>query len=190
MQGRESTMPPIDLWESYFDATGIIAALAGPGVHGDVVEFGCGYGTFTIPMARRTSGTVYALDIDPLMVSATTGRAEHAALRNVVVERRDFVARGSGRATGSVEFALLFNILHIEEPVALLNEVHRVLVPSGRLGITHWIHDARTPRGPSLEIRPRAAQCRAWAEEAGFEVAWHGDLPGSPWHWGMVVERH
>ncbi len=31
---------------------------------GDVVDFGCGYGTFTVPAARITSGTIRALDID------------------------------------------------------------------------------------------------------------------------------
>ena len=29
---------------------------------GDAIEFGCGYGTFTIVAAQRTLGTVYALD--------------------------------------------------------------------------------------------------------------------------------
>ena len=29
---------------------------------GDVVDFGCGYGTFAIPAARIVTGTVFALD--------------------------------------------------------------------------------------------------------------------------------
>ena len=31
---------------------------------GDVAELGCGYGTFTLPLARRIGGTVHTLDID------------------------------------------------------------------------------------------------------------------------------
>lgn len=189
MQGRESKMPPIDLWESFFDPAGVIAALSGTRISGDVIEFGSGYGTFTIPMAARTSGTVYALDIDPLMVTATADRAARALSRNIVVEQRDFIVDGSGRDAESASFALLFNILHIEDPVSLLREARRVLERGGRVGVTHWIHDARTPRGPSLEIRPRAEQCRAWGEEAALSCVWQGDLPGSPWHWGMVLER-
>ena len=42
---------------------------------GDVAEFGCGYGTFTIPAGPRSRGTVYAYDIDPEMVAATGERA-------------------------------------------------------------------------------------------------------------------
>jgi SAM-dependent methyltransferase len=189
MQGRESTMPPADLWESFFDAAAIVDALSGGLLDGDVVEFGCGYGTFTMPVAMRTTGTVYALDIDPRMAATTAARVAHAGVTNVIVEQRDFVADGSGRHAGSASFAMLFNILHIEDPVGLLREAHRVLRPAGRLGVTHWNHDARTPRGPSLDIRPRPDQCQAWGDEAGFSLAWHGDLPGSPWHWGMVLQK-
>ena len=35
---------------------------------GNIVEFGCGYGHFTIAAARAVTGTVYALDIDPAMI--------------------------------------------------------------------------------------------------------------------------
>jgi hypothetical protein len=41
-----------------------VESLAGGQVKGDAVEFGCGYGTFTIVAAPRIGGIVYALDID------------------------------------------------------------------------------------------------------------------------------
>ena len=189
MQGRESAMPPAELWDSFFDAAAIVDTLSGGRVDGDAVEFGCGYGTFTLPAARRTTGTVYALDIDRLMVEATATRLKRAGVTNVIVEERDFVENGSGRDEASAGFAMLFNILHIEDPIGLLKEAHRVLRPAGQLGITHWNHDAGTPRGPSLEIRPRPEQCRAWAEAAGLRWVWQGNLPGSLWHWGMVLEK-
>jgi hypothetical protein len=50
------------------------------------------------------------------MASATTDRAAQAAVRNVVVETRDFVSEGCGRPDASVSFVMLFNILHIEDP--------------------------------------------------------------------------
>ena len=182
-------MPAAEQWESYFDPVGILESLGCFRSSGDIVEFGCGYGTFTIPAAQRTVGTVFALDIEPFMVEATTLRAAQADLRNVVVEQRDFVVEGSGRAPYSVSFVLLFNILHIEESGALLREAFRILHPGGRLGITHWNHDARTPRGPPLAIRPHPQQCRSWGERAGFKWSLDASLPGSPWHWGMVMER-
>ena len=182
-------MPAAEQWESYFDAAGILESLGGRNLSGDAIEFGCGYGTFTIPAAQRVSGMVYALDIDPLMVASTAARISQVGLKNVIVEQRDFVDEGCGREPQSACLALLFNILHIEDPVGLLQEAHRVLHPAGLVGIIHWKHDVRTPRGPALRIRPRPEQCRAWAEEAGLRWVRDQVLPGSPWHWGMVLER-
>jgi SAM-dependent methyltransferase len=182
-------MPAAEQWESYFDAAGILESLGCRHWSGDAVEFGCGYGTFTIPAAQRILGTVYALDIDPLMVAATAARVSQAGLRNVIVEQRDFVMEGCGREPQSASLALLFNILHIEGPVALLKETHRVLRPGGLAGVIHWNYDVRTPRGPPLNIRPRPEQCRAWAEEAGLIWVQDAGLTGAPWHWGMVLKR-
>jgi SAM-dependent methyltransferase len=182
-------MPAAQQWESYFDPPGIIDALGGRHIQGDAIEFGCGYGTFTVPTAQRTSGTVYALDIDPAMVAATSARVGNAGLSNVAVEQRDFVSDGCGRESRSASLALLFNILHIEDPVGLLKEAHRVLHPNGLAALIHWNYDAGTPRGPPLDIRPRPEQCRRWAEEAGFKWLRDQRLPGCPWHWGMVMLR-
>ena len=64
-KGRESEMPPPELWEGFFEPDSILEALGCGASPGDLVEFGCGYGTFTIAAARRVSGTVYASDVDP-----------------------------------------------------------------------------------------------------------------------------
>jgi 16S rRNA A1518/A1519 N6-dimethyltransferase RsmA/KsgA/DIM1 with predicted DNA glycosylase/AP lyase activity len=37
----------------------------------DAVEVGCGYGTFTLPVAQRIRGTLHAFDIEPEMVEIT-----------------------------------------------------------------------------------------------------------------------
>ena len=81
MKGRESGMPEEDYWQSFFDADGVVETLFdAAGVAGDLVEFGCGYGTFTLPAARCTRGVVTALDIEPLMVARVRQKAEAQAL--------------------------------------------------------------------------------------------------------------
>jgi len=55
------------MWATFFDAPSILTALDFKDRRASVVEFGCGYGTFTIAAAALTSGTVYALDIEPNM---------------------------------------------------------------------------------------------------------------------------
>jgi SAM-dependent methyltransferase len=188
-RGRDSGMPSVEQWESYFDVAGILESLGCRDLCGDAVEFGCGYGTFTIPLAQRIVGTVFALDVDPPMVAATAARTLQSGLKNIVIEHRDFVAEGCGRESGSASLALLFNILHIEHPINLLKEAHRVLRPRGIVGVIHWNYDVSTPRGPPLDIRPKPQQCRLWGEQAGLRWVRDQDLPGSRWHWGMVLEK-
>lgn len=154
-----------------------------------MVEFGCGYGTFTIPTAARVPGRVFAIDIEPQLVGETVAKAEAAGLSNVVGVVRDFVADGCGVPDGSVGAALLFNILHIENPVGLLREAHRALAPGGTAALIHWRTDVETPRGPPMSIRPSAAQCRAWGEAAGLEFVRAEELCCCSWHWGLVMRR-
>ena len=93
-KGRDSGMPAVEQWESYFDAAGVLESLGCRRWSGDAIEFGCGYGTFTIAAARRILGTFFALDIDPHMVAGTAARVLQTNLKNVVVEQRDFVTQG------------------------------------------------------------------------------------------------
>ena len=188
MKGRQSGMPDEDLWNSFFDADGVLSMLDCQDLSGDVVEFGCGYGLFTEAVARRTSGRVYALDIDPDMVAATRRKVDAVGIHNVVTEQRDFLVGGCGRPDQSVSYAMLFNILHIEQPVALLREAYRVVRPGGKVGIIHWNHDASTPRGPSMDIRPRPQQCRSWADEAGFQAVRFESRECCPYHYGLVFQ--
>jgi SAM-dependent methyltransferase len=188
-KGRDSGMPAVEQWESYFDVAGVLDSLGCRDLTGNAIEFGCGYGTFTIPLARRILGTVFALDIDPLMVAATAARTSRAGLKNIVIEQRDFVAQGCGSESPSASLALLFNILHIEDPVGLIKEAHRILRVGGQVAVIHWNYDVLTPRGPPLDIRPKPEQCRAWGEQAGLRWVRDQGLPGSPWHWGMVLEK-
>jgi SAM-dependent methyltransferase len=156
---------------------------------GDIVEFGCGYGTFTVPAAKVTTGRVVALDIEPEMVAQAVRKADLAGLSNVVGVVRDFLSDGCGLPDQQAGSAMLFNILHIENPLGLLREAYRALAPGGEVAIIHWRNDIPTPRGPSLTIRPTADQCRAWSEQVGFEFIRYEGLCCCSWHWGLVMRR-
>lgn len=188
MKIRESGMPDEGKWAGFFDPEKVLRELGLSPDCRDVVEFGCGYGTFTIPAATIASGTVHAMDIEPGMVAATREKAEAAGLDNLRAVVRDFVAGGTGLPDGSVDYAMLFNILHAESPQILLREAHRVLRAGGRLAIMHWNYDASTPRGPSMSIRPRPGQCRDWAEREGLQLLEPGVIALPPYHYGMVFE--
>ena len=189
MKTRESGMPPEDLWQGFFEPIAILTKLGLDANCGNVLEFGCGYGTFTIPAALTVRGKVYAIDIEPEMLAISKAKANAAGLHNIELMQRDFVAEGCGLTDNTVDYVMLFNILHAEERMALLREAWRVLRPSGILAIIHWNFDSATPRGPSMNIRPKHGQCRAWAEEAGFDAVSSADIDLPPYHYGLVLER-
>lgn len=182
-------MPEEDVWAGFFDPESILRKLRLSPDCRDAVEFGCGYGTFTIPAARIVSETVYALDIEPEMLVATKRKADAAGLDNVKTCLRDFVTDGTGLPEASVDYAMLLNILHAERPAVLLQEAFRVLRAGGILAIAHWNHDPSTPRGPSMEIRPRPQDCVAWAEGVGFQLMPPGIIDFPPYHYGMALQR-
>lgn len=189
MRLRESGMPEEAYWEALFDVGLILDRLGIDGRLRDVVELGCGYGTFSLPVARRISGVLHTFDIDAGMVERTRQRAAAEGLANVVCELRDVFSTGFGVAAQSQDACLLFNILHGEEPLRLLNEAACAVRHGGSVQVIHWRYDSRTPRGPRLEIRPRPEQILGWADLTGqFEVGSPVlDLP--PWHYGVRLKR-
>ncbi|MGH7143425.1 MAG: class I SAM-dependent methyltransferase [Planctomycetota bacterium] len=189
MKTRESGMPAEELWATFFTPAEVLAKLGLTRDCRAAVDFGCGYGTFAIPAAQIVTGTVFTFDIDSAMVTATEAKARAAGLSNVRAEQQDFIANGTGLPDTSVDYVMLFNILHAEEPLVLLQEAHRILVPGGTLGIIHWNYDPTTPRGPSMSIRPRPEQCREWAEAAGFQAAQERPIDLPPYHYGLRMTR-
>ena len=187
MKIHDSGMPEVQMWESFFNQESILSKLQLTAKINDVVEFGCGYGTFSIPAASIVRGKVHALDIEQEMLDITNSYAQREQLLNVKCILRDFISDGSGLPDNSVDYAMVFNILHTEQPVELLKEAFRVLKVKGIVGIIHWNHDATTPRGPTMDIRPRPEQCIRWAEQAGFKLINDDIVDLPPYHYGIVL---
>ncbi len=188
MKTRESGMPEEARWRTFFDPDAVLTALQLDEQTSDVVDFGCGYGIFSLPAARRIKGTMYGIDIEAVMVTECERRAAAEGLHNTRFYQKDFVSDETGLDDASVDYAMLFNILHAETPLVLLREAWRILKPGGRLAVMHWNYDPTTPRGPSMDIRPHPQDCLRWMQEAGFEVKGDIiDLP--PYHYGLMGHK-
>lgn len=191
MKGRESGMPDEAYWATFFEpevALDQLLRIDSP--RGNIVEFGCGYGTFTLPAARRTGGLVTALDIESELVAQVQQKVDTFGHGNIRAVVRDFVADGTGLNDGSQDHVMIFNLLHLDEPLTLLREAHRNLHAGGTLSVIHWRSDIPTPRGPSMEIRPSPEQCREWMAEAGFQSIQSIDLQSCcPYHFGLIAQR-
>jgi SAM-dependent methyltransferase len=177
MKIRDSGMPAEQYWETLFDVPLILERLGIDESLNDVVELGCGYGTFTIPIARAIHGTLTTFDVDQEMIERTRHRAGDLT---IVCEERDVMESGFGL---QADAALLFNILHGASPVKLLRHA---AVAAPKVLVIHWKY-GETPRGPNLDIRPRPEQIAIWAAEAELQAGPVIDLP--PWHYGMVLQR-
>jgi len=188
MKIRESGMPEETYWESFFNSQLILSKLQFNETINDAVEFGSGYGTFTIPAAKIIKGTLFALDIDSVMIERLNQRINETKLSNIKVLNRDFVNEGTGLRENSVDYVMLFNILHAENPLNLLTETYRILKPGGKAGIIHWIHSSITPRGPSLDIRPTSLQCVGWLLEAKFKIT-NKEISLPPYHYGIIASK-
>jgi len=110
-----------------------------------VLDFGCGYGTYTIPAARIAGkqGGVYALDKDKEALDALMQKAESAGLENI--ERMATSGKLEIELTDeSVDVVLLFDVFHsfyfpqVGDRRRLLGEIYRIMKPSAFLSISVW----------------------------------------------------
>ena len=179
-------MPEEAYWNSLFDIDTIVNWLHLDTISDAIAEIGCGYGTFTVPVATAFAGIVHVFDIEHPMISKTKQNIRSAGLHNVAVHRRDVVEKGTGLETKSIDLVLLFNILHTKEKDPLLREASRVLKTNGRVAIIHWRKDIETPRGPSVESRPDQREILESAKN--LNLVFRGESRVlEPYHWGMQL---
>ena len=98
-----------------------------------VLDFGCGSGTYTIPIARIVGdkGIVYALDKDFKVLNKLIQKAKSTGLNNI----EPIHTHGELRINlddNSIDAVLLFDVLHLyyfpqaDNRRKLLNEIHRI----------------------------------------------------------------
>jgi len=179
-------MPEEQYWNSLFNIPLIVEWLDLKSISGPIVEIGCGYGTFTMPIAKETRETFHAFDIEPSMIETTQKYMEKAEMSNVQFFLRDIIEQGTGLEANTAGMVLLFNILHFSERRIMLEEASRILKPSGTIAIIHWRKDIETPRGPALHLRPD--QKIILDTIAGLDLSFTGNIRIlEPYHWGMQL---
>jgi ubiquinone/menaquinone biosynthesis C-methylase UbiE len=181
-------MPAEDMWASFFNIDLILSELQISTDINDLVEIGCGYGTFTIPSANKISGSLYAFDIEEEMLDIVRQKLHNVSVSNIILEHRDVLMQTTGLSDNSIDYVMLFNILHHESPQDFLNEAFRILKPNGKVGILHWRSDIETPRGPHLTIRPKPDQILQWIDKQKFSLL-KQTLVIDPYHFGLLLSK-
>lgn len=132
-----------------------------------VMDFGCGPGYFTIPLARITKKAI-GVDVSSTMLD----RARAYAKRNrVEVELIKSDGTRIDLPDASVDGILLVHVFHeVDSKDKVLHEFLRILKPSGRLLIvekTHGTHMLREKLGPPII---NEAEFSNQISEAGFTI--------------------
>jgi len=135
-----------------------------------VADVGAGTGYFALRLAQAVSpeGCVFAVDAQAEMLTILKQKLEGSQISNVSMvcaEADDTRLPGS-----SCDLFFLANLWHeIEDHVAVLLEVRRVLKPGGRIAILDWRTDVGAEPGPPLAHRIDAAQATQSLISMGFE---------------------
>ena len=186
MKVDDSGMPDEVFWNSLFDISLIVDWLHLKDVTAPIVEIGCGYGTFTVPIAGATNAELHAFDIEPSMIETAQKRTRQAGIRNARFYLRDIVEEGTGLESGGAGMVLLFNILHFDGRRGLLEEASRLLQPNGVVAILHWRKDIETPRGPSMHLRPDQRLILDAIEGLNLYLSGNSTIL-EPYHWGIQL---
>ena len=156
---REAWQKPEQVMDALYVGEGSVAA-----------DLGAGGGWFTIRLARRVgpNGTVYAEDIQRLMIEAIERRVQREGLTNVKTVLGTGADPFPGLSAGTLDAVLIVDAFHeMAEPVVLLRNVARALKPQGRIGIIDYSEGEGGP-GPGPEERVPPSVIVAAAKDAGL----------------------
>jgi ubiquinone/menaquinone biosynthesis C-methylase UbiE len=125
------------------------------------LDFGCGPGRLTIPMAEKvgTEGQVTAVDIQPGMLARTQEKAQAQNRDNIQFVQ---AAAGEGKlGTDQFDRAVLVTVLgEIPDQSAAMKELFNAMKPGGLLSVTEVIFD------PHFQGRETVLKL---AQEVGFQ---------------------
>lgn len=102
-----------------------------------VIDFGCGTGFFTIPIAKLAGRTI-GIDISPSMLEKATSNVKRSCVTAEFMRSNGTEVRLEDR---SVDVILLVHVFHeVEDRIMVLGEFSRILRLSGRLIIVENTH--------------------------------------------------
>jgi len=130
-------------------------------------DIGAGSGIFTIPAARITSRTVYAVEISAPMLAVISDKARAEGLNHI----RPILTEGDRYPIDehSVDIVLMVTVLHeIERKASLLEEIKRLLKADGTAAVIEF-HKRETPMGPPVPRRLGQDEAIGIFKAAGFQ---------------------
>ena len=132
-----------------------------------IADIGCGIGYFTIPVAKQTRELVYAIDVEPQMLTHLQNRMEEANVHNITTLQGN--AESVPLQNESVDRIICSLILHeVDDLDRAIQEMKRVLRKKGKILIIEW-EKKETQAGPPLSHRIAASDLLSKLDEFGWD---------------------
>lgn len=144
-----------------------------------VLEYGCGGGSDTMSLMRRKCAVTY-VDVVHSNVTTTSERIAEIEWPTDTPNATGIGLNSSDRIPvpdASFDAVTSHGVIHhIEDPLVVLREFHRILRPGGRIYIMLYTEHLRMRADPTIT---KLAKERGLSAEEGF--CWYCDGPGTPY---------
>jgi len=155
-----------------------------------IADLGCGTGFLTFEAAKRTGddGKVFAVDVQPSIISVIQSGIKTYGLRNIKPILADLEVPGSTKIKSDlIDHVFLATILYqVKNHKNVISEAMRILVKDGKLLIFDW-KKKNVPFGPSIKMRIAKDEAKKLVEIEGFKYI--KDINAGDYHYGMVFEK-
>ena len=157
-----------------------------------VVDFGCGSGRYSIPMAKAVSpnGKVYAIDIQDMLVHTTENESRREGIQEDVVVGvvADLEKEGSTNIKDqSIDLVLISNTLFlVDKKENLVKEASRILKNNARLVVIDWV-DSFSGLGPPSDMLVLQEEVVDMAEKYG--LSFYREYPPSAHHYILEFRK-
>lgn len=132
-----------------------------------ICDIGAGSGIFTIPAARITANTVFALEINDEFLEIIKRKADDENLPNIITMK--VTGDHYDIQADTVDVVILVTVLHeIEDKKAMLSEFKRIMKSRAKLAVVEF-HKRQTPMGPPVLHRYGKEETALLFGAFGFE---------------------
>lgn len=151
-----------------------------------IADFGSGNGFYPVAAARCVGpeGTVYAVDVKPEALEATTSAARHENIKNINTIRHDLEFPGVEIPENSCDAVILAGILHLSKlQKNVLRESYRVLKTGGKVVVIEWKKE-HLPFGPDISKRLSESAVQDLMVRGGFK--YESEIPADHFHFAQI----
>lgn len=152
-----------------------------------VCDFGCGSGYHTLPIAKAVAATgkVFAVDLQPQMLTLLKKRTDRNGLSNVAFI--EATIDDPNLAAASCDLILLVDVYHeLSHPVTVMQRLRAALRADGRIVLVEF-----RAEDPNVPIKPEHMMSKAQVirEMASHGLALAEQFDELPWQHAMSFKR-